>query len=174
MLKLKRKLEENNFYVDGFAFDGDSTYNALHQSFFDKNKKIKDNVDFSNFSDVDGTLIICDPLHLLKRGRYRLLSNRIHCGFEAASEIVNITWLIENLNIPSIQWSNERFTKMNDELPIKLFSFDNLIILYEKKQTTALAYFLPLVFFNEALIEENLTNDERRNLLEISLYYMFI
>ena len=34
-------------------------------------------------------MIICDPIHMLKRARYRLLKGNIICNFNASSKMVN-------------------------------------------------------------------------------------
>ena len=172
---LKNKLEGSIFKIIGFAFDGDTTYNKLHVDFFSNYyNKIKDNNKFNNFSDINGMPIISDPLHLLKRARYRILSHNVHSGFTNQSSIINTTQIQEILELPTLVWKNEKYTKMQDDLPIKLFSLENLLKLYDKKQFNEISYFLPLCFMNIALSEKELTNEERRNLLEISFYYMMI
>ena len=76
-------LTEYGFPVQGFAFDGDTTYARLHGLFFNAyNKKISQSTDFNNFSVIEDRSIVSDPLHLIKRARYRLLSCFVHGDFE--------------------------------------------------------------------------------------------
>ena len=58
---------------------------------------------------------------------------------------------------------------MNDKLAVKLFTFENLIKLFEKEDFLAFRYFVPFVLFNSALSLENLWNYERNDLLYLSL-----
>lgn len=165
-------LEEFGFPVTGFAFDGDSTYLKLHRTFF--NSYYLDaalNVSFSFASS--GRMIVSDPLHLLKRGRYRLLSSNIHAGFQKTDDsLISVQKIRNNTDLPSLVFSAEKYTKMNDELATRLFSLRTLARLFKVSDHSALVYFTPLCLLTTALEEEVLTVEERIFFLEVGFYYM--
>lgn len=167
-------LEEKGFPVEGIAFDGDTTYSNLHREFFESYyQRVRMDPDFCNFSEIHRRSVISDPLHLLKRARYRLLSSSVHSSFENLSEsLISLDRLREELNLPSVVFSQEKYTKMHDSLATQLFSLRNLNILIKKKNLNALAYFLPMCLLSASLSEKEMTVDERFSLLQVGFYYM--
>ena len=166
------RLQDVNLAVIGYGMDGDTAYAKLHNNFYNVSlRHIKDDPLFANFSDVTGKLIISDPLHLLKRARYRLLATNIHIGLTEASEWIDIDVLRSILSLPSKTFSNQKFTKMHDDLAVSLFSMGSLAEIYKGKVEYA-AYFLPFCLLNAALSESGLTVEERINFLEVTFYYM--
>ena len=175
LFKIKEIIENQNFEVISFAFDGDSVYNKLHDNMYNGYSNIvKNNPKFLNFSNINQLNVISDPLHLLKRGRYRLTSSKIHCGLTNYSEIINLSTIQNIFKYPEITFSNSQITKMHDSLATRLFSFYSLKTIIESNNTNYLSYFLPLCLLNIALSEKDITNIERINLLEISFYYCLI
>ena len=166
-------LDESGFPVRGFAFDGDSTYRKLHNMFFSSYCQIAiNNVSFSEFT-VPGRVMVSDPLHLLKRARYRLLSATVHSGMENTTDsVISVDKIRQQLDLPSQVFATDKFTKMHDDLATKLFSLDTLASLFQMRNLTALAYFLPLCLLTSALEEEGFQVKEREFLLEIGFYYM--
>ena len=171
---LAQLLDEKGFPVVGFGFDGDSTYSRLHKEFFDTYFNIcLNDAQFQNFTSVSGRMIISDPLHLLKRARYRLLSSIVHGDFENRSEsVIRVDKLQEELDLPSVVFSNEKYTKMHDSLATQLFSLRTLATLLKKKNYTELTYFLPMCLLCASLEEENLSVDERFGFLQVGFYFM--
>ena len=171
---LARLLEEHGFPVEGFSFDGDTTYSKLHATFFDNyNRVVTQDTSFENFSVLTGLSIVSDPLHLIKRARYRILSSKIHGGFENTTEsVISVDSLRSQLDLPSAVWSNEKYTKMHDDIAVRLFSLETLASLFEKRNMTALTYFLPICLLCASLEEPNLRVEEKCNLLVLGLYYM--
>ena len=167
-------LDDKGFPVEGIAFDGDTTYSSLHREFFESYYQIvRVDPDFCNFSTIDRRSVISDPLHLLKRARYRLLSSSVHSNFENLSEsLISLERLREELNLPSVVFSTEKYTKMHDSLATQLFSLRSLDILIKKKNLNALAYFLPMCLLSASLSEKEMTVDERFSLLQVGFYYM--
>ena len=166
-------LADNGVTVLGFAMDGDSTYRKLHNVFYDEyNDRIRCNHAFINFSGISSRLIVSDPLHILKRARYRLLGSDVHLGMTNGSQIIDVERLKQVLNLPSKVFSNQQFTKMHDDLPISLFSFESLVKL-AVNEPTYLAYFMPFCLLNIGLSEEGLSIEERINLFEVAFYYVF-
>ena len=87
--EIARLLEEHGFPVEGFSFDGDTTYSKLHSRFFDSyHRMVSQNTSFINFSLLTELSIVSDPLHLIKRARYRFLSSRVHSGLENTTDSV--------------------------------------------------------------------------------------
>lgn len=171
---LAQLLDTKGFPVVGFGFDGDSTYTRLHKEFFDTYFNVcLNDVQFQNFSSVSGRVIVSDPLHLLKRARYRLLSSTVHGDFENRTDsVIRIDQLQKQLDLPSVVFSNEKYTKMHDSLATQLFSFRTLASLLNKKNYTELSYFLPMCLLCASLQEENLSVDERFSFLQVGFYFM--
>ena len=174
LAEITRQLQDKGLAVEGVAFDGDSTYQQLHKIFFDSYADtVASDSDFKDFSVITEQSVACDPLHLLKRARYRLLSSCVHANFENTTEgQINVSLLREQLNLPSVVFSNEKYTKMQDGVAVRLFSMDTLTSLLETRNYTSLSYFLPLCLLCASLHEQNLTVEERYNFLEVAFYYM--
>ena len=151
LLSIKQSIEDSNLSLIGIAFDGDSTYSKLHMEYFNSyNNQISKDYYFRNFSSINKLGIISDPLHMLKRVRYRFLKNKISANFHSLEPQLNINSLRKNLNIPEIVFSNEKFTKMHDNLPLKLFDLKNLVILFEANEYSWVSYMLPFSLFASA------------------------
>ena len=154
------------------AMDGDRAYGKLHRRFhLEYSQAMIREPKFANFSILPGKMIISDPLHILKRARYRLLGAQTHVGPLETSPIMNVTILRSLLSLPSKVFSDQKFTKMHDDLAVDLFSLTSLVELFEKK-IEYVPYFLPFCLLNAALSEKELTIEERANFLEVSCYYM--
>ena len=175
LLKIKNILDSKNFNVISLAFDGDTIYQRLHRNLYDSYSSIiKNEPNYLNFSHISQLRLISDPLHLLKRGRYRLISNKVHTGLDNYTDIIDIDYLKKLFIYPSCIFSNSRITKMHDSLATKLFSFYSLKTIIESGNSSYLTFFLPLCLMNIALSETELNTIERINLLEISFYYCLI
>lgn len=174
LAQITRQLQDKGLAVEGVAFDGDSTYQQLHRIFFDSYADtVASDIDFKNFSLIAEQSVACDPLHLLKRARYRLLSSRVHANFENTTQgQINISLLMLQLNLPSVVFSNEKYTKMHDGVAVRLFSMETLTSLLQMRNYTSLSYFLPLCLLCASLHEQNLTVNQRYNFLEVAFYYM--
>ena len=170
---LAEELDGFGFPVKGFAFDGDSTYSKLHRTFFESYYvNVTTNVSFESFG-VTERMIISDPLHLLKRGRYRFLSARVHSGFERTNcSLIAVDEFRKHVDLPSLVFNPEKYTKMHDDLATQLFSLKTLSQLIKARDDSALAYFTPLCLLTSALEEGGLTVEERIFFLEIGFYYM--
>lgn len=163
--KLRKILQNANIAISSTASDGDTGYRKYTEKTINMwNCDRKPVIDFSD------SLHLNDPLHLIKRGRYRLLSHKLVL-LKRKEEELKIDYMKQILNLPSIVFDNHVYTKMHDVLPIKLFSiknFDNLLYSELYKES---AYFLPFVLLIEAVSDENLTIDERVDFIEIMCFY---
>lgn len=158
--------------VIGYSMDGDSTYRKLHdRSYTEYEETIRSDNRFVNFSKFSSCLIVSDPLHILKRARYRLLGSIVHAGLTNSTEAIDADVLASVLNLPSKIFSSQKFTKMHDDVSISLFSFESLVHLADEK-LVYLAYFLPFCLLNIGLSEKGLSIKERINLLEVAFYYV--
>ena len=170
---ISKQLLEQRVKVIAYSMDGDSTYRKLHERFYaEYETNIRGDCSFVNFSKISSCLIVSDPLHILKRARYRLLGNVVHTGLTNSTGMIDINRLATVLNLPSKVFSSQKFTKMHDDLPISLFSFESLVIL-AKVEPMYLAYFLPFCLLNIGLSETGLSLEERINLFEVAFYYVF-
>ena len=167
--KISLLLEVENFTTLSFAADGDSGYKPLVNKTLFSYEYYQPRRPFLN---IDDPLFTNDPLHLLKRARYRLLSHKLVPVLKT-DNFINSTKLQEILDEPQIVFHDAYITKMRDDLPIKLFSLSNFILLFEAFEDEGPAsYFLPFTLLIEALDSDTLTIDERIDFFEISFYYL--
>lgn len=73
LFTISKKLNENNFSVFSFASDGDPTYHTLITKNVNRWNSRKERP-INNFVN---NLYISDPLHIIKRGRYKLLTRNV-------------------------------------------------------------------------------------------------
>ena len=172
LVEIAHQLRDLGFEVLSYAMDGDTSYSKLHKAFYSQYLDvIGQNPMFTNFSQPWGTMMISDPLHVLKRARYRLLGSRVHMGLTEDSHVIDTNTLRSLLSLPSKTFWNHTFTKMHDDLAVSLFSLTSLIDLSEKRIEYT-PYFLPFCLLNAALSEKDLTVEERVNFLEVSFYFV--
>ena len=95
--------------------------------------------------------VVSDFIHLMKRIRYRLLSNIIHAGFSEISNKIKLGEVKSVLSkLSKVVWSNVKFTKMHEKLPQALFTAVNLCALLKSNVFDA-AYWFPVTMCNIAL-----------------------
>jgi hypothetical protein len=174
LLELRNKLErEFGFTVRGLAFDGDSCFNALHDEFAAFWKDLLRSHPqraFSGLHDIaqmiwDRLIIICDPLHLLKRIRYRLLEV---LDFSSEQEHLRFCLsVIQKANILSpVVFDNSRASKMHDSLPLEMFSLKTLgYILYNP--VVGETMMVPWCLLVVALTLDGLSTEARLEILEV-------
>lgn len=164
--KISKILQQNNLTVCAFSSDGDSGYRELVSEMLEKwNKSIDLNADFTS------PLYTNDPLHILKRARYRSLSHLLY-QINKSSSYINVSNLEGFLNLPSVIFSNSKITKMQDNYPIKLFDLSTFLKLHELDRLVECSFFLPFTLLQVALTENKLTIDDRVDLLEINVHYL--
>ena len=162
---LKEKVEKKKYKVIGYASDGDSGYWTYRDKNIDQWNQLKRPI-----LSQKTVLFSNDPLHLLKRARYRLLSHNLVQLFKYEDPI-SVELIHELTNLPSVIFDNSQLTKMHDHLPIQLFTIESLEVLMYAELYAEASYFLPFVLLNEALSTKNLTVDERVDFLEIITFY---
>ena len=169
---LRYILKNRNITVRSFAFDGDSAYRDLHLEYYHSYIFSC----FSNSLNLNNTRafrVVSDFLHLIKRLRYRLLSCRLHPGFSKNNPFINISEIKNILSdLPNVIFRNEGFTKMHDRLPLLLFSSENYIKLFNKKQYIAAAYWFPITSAMIAIDNPDISRSAREFFLECSLWFL--
>jgi hypothetical protein len=87
LVVLKDKLTyEFGLRVMALAFDADSAFSGLHEEF---RKMWKPWIEIALFIplDLEPPVIICDPLYLMKRIRYRWVSSVFSIGFREDAQL---------------------------------------------------------------------------------------
>lgn len=167
--RLKESLDANGFKVVAFSTDGDSGYRPLVKRTLNEFSEKKEKTVLKS----NETLYSNDPLHILKRARYRLLTHNF-TFLNVNENIFNFHPLVELLNLPGVLFDNSRITKMQDSFPLKLFTLKNLKLMHNIGLFQHTAYFLPFVLLNTVLTYEKLLINERVDLIEISINYLNI
>jgi hypothetical protein len=169
---IKDLLGQQNVTISYYAFDGDSAYSKLVDRFVASVDTIALSNEFNGWSKLQHpTACVVDPLHVLKRFRYRLLNSHVRNGFDITSPVANLSEYKGRLNVPSIVFSNQGFTKMNDDLPLRLFTLSNLFVLHDAGDLAMLAYSLMPTLLILAFHGISASIADRRYLLEIIYYY---
>ena len=138
-------LRQEKLNVLSYAADGDNAYFGF----------VNDTINKWNFNSkpvlsLQEPSFISDPLHVMKRGRYRLISKQMRL-LEKDSPNLHMSekqYLIELLNLPSIVFSDSKITKMHDILPLKLFNVNNFVLLESIDEKELCAYSLPFMLLN--------------------------
>lgn len=173
LLELKDALTNQfHFSVVGLAFDGDSSFNRLHDEFrAGWMPLLSASSPFP--SHIPHPVIISDPLHVLKRIRYRWVSAVFTIGVGSHGDSVFSTAVIESWNmLPPIVFLNSRITKMHDSLPLRLFSPSIFGVILRKPPSSE--YVLtPWSMLVAGLILTGYSTATRAYLLEIGFWYLF-
>ena len=115
LLELSKELKKLEIETISFAADGDTFFSQMHET------NIANHIFHNNYvikSVLQKTLMISDPLHVLKRVRYHLIP-----------EIEDKSQLLKILNLPSMVFRNDRASKMHDKLPLLLLQIENYELL---------------------------------------------
>lgn len=163
--------------VKVMTFDGDNAYCSLHEEYFNSwYNKIGYSEHVADHCTTRRLRIVGDPLHILKRVRYRLLKNdNIAVGFTNDDPVIDLELIKEQLChlLPAVVFSNEGYTKMHDSLPGQLFSAESLKILCLKNNKEAVAYFIPWTLILMALNNYSLEDYQAYDLMEIAFFYLY-
>lgn len=181
LLRVVYEIKKNKIEIIGIAYDGDKAYNKLTNFWVNHvigQFKFNPFVNFSQikplFVDDVNTTFCVDPLHILKRYRYRLLKKTIHQLFSIDSPIVDIQKWKQYMDLPSVVFLNNKWTKMNDDLPLKLFTIKSLHHLIEDKDYASLSYLIIPTLLNTALSNENLNVNDRIYILKAAFTFLLL
>jgi hypothetical protein len=118
-------------------------------------------------SVIRNFVIICDPLHLLKRIRYRLVALlQLICPEEHFEFFLCV--IHEAHILAPVVFNNSRESKMHDSLPLELFSLKTLACILNNP-IIAETMMVPWCLLVVALTWPDLSTETRRDLLEIGL-----
>ena len=174
----KQNLLALNFDIIGNSFDGDLKYfEFLNEKYnqiiniqcYDLNLPFDANIFYEK-----NNLMFSDPLHLLKCARYRYVNNTPKfCFFADLKPSIDAKSFLE-IGVPHYLLDPSQSKKMEDNLPKELFCFKYLY--YSRSNNRMDLYFalFPFVMLQEAIFNENLTNDNRYECLEKGLCFVII
>jgi hypothetical protein len=180
LLELRDKLETQfGFKVRGLAFDGDSCWNGLHDAFADEWKTLLVNSPQGAFPTLLTVarllldrVVICDPLHLLKRIRYRLLQLIQLCSPQEHLQFC-LSVIQEAHILSPVVFDNSHESKMHDSLPLELFSLKTLgYILYHP--VVGETMMVPWCLLVVALTSDDLSTEARLEILEVGFWVLFL
>jgi hypothetical protein len=112
------------------------------------------------FDEFEAFLAICDLSHLEKLVRYHLMKEGVCAGFSESCEPLSLTELPEVLNLPRIVFSDLQITKVNRNLPRKLFAASNIHVCLRYGLLRILLYLFPLCPFDTAILEEKICRSD--------------
>jgi hypothetical protein len=169
-----KALSEKRFdlIVCGLAFDGDSCYNSIHDIFF-RSWSLHVNDRLLLFPDMlIDSVIISDPLHLLKRICYRLIRTTLLMGLEHEELLFSIKRFQPIGFLSPIVFLQSRVSKMHDSLPLELFSPETLtVILRDHLQTEFML--APWCLLTAALTLSTISTRTPVDLLEIGFWFLY-
>jgi hypothetical protein len=120
--------------------------------------------------------MVSDPLHLLKRVRYRMVNGKwpLVVGLDASSTRLKLLDLMSLVGecLPHVVFSNDPITKVHDSLPMMLFRFEVLLRVLDARLMEWFAYLFPWTLFNEAISKKEVDYWERVTWLRVSYCYM--
>lgn len=155
--------------IAGLATDGDNLYGRYSEAFV--NEIITDIVGFSNLSVVEFVqkcsllFHFSDPFHLAKRDRYRRISKAwISAVPNGISHMMTVDSL-ENIGIPKYLLDGDQARRMEDSLPLKLFSLENLEKAIGTGNFELVFSMLPTTLLMESIHSEGFSRQQRIDLL---------
>ena len=174
----RNSLQINGIQVIGFASDGDHQYSSISRSFLDYIMN-----DIKNISELTATNIInkfdlichfSDPFHLVKRDRYRKVSKESFIVDPWNESSVYSVIDLQGLDIPDYILSDEQARKMEDFLPLKLFSTKILRSILERDDPALFFAMLPSTLLLESIHSELLSRKQRIDHLMIGASLMIL
>jgi hypothetical protein len=170
-----RKLLQTEFHMDvcGVAFDGDSCFNTTHQNYSQTwIRRMSDRSDSIPDMPVR-PVVICDPLHLLKRIRYRWVTSTFSIGF-GTERVLFSTRRIKNAGFLSpIVFLQSRVSKMHDALPVQLFSPLTLSLIFRDNLSSEFIM-APWCLLTAGLTLSGISTRTRIELLEVGFWVLYI
>jgi hypothetical protein len=127
------QLRESLLIVLEYVFNGDSCFNRLHDGFQDA---LEEQLSSERLDSFFGTqmlipVVVSDPLHLLKRIRYRLLSSHFRIGVNEDLTAFSILSIEMTAQVPPVVFDTARIATMHDSLPLQLFSRQPIVAAFE-------------------------------------------
>lgn len=177
-----QSLKEMGVKVIGEAYDGDAGWLSRVSNVVDALCDITmthpdltlDELAFIFSRKNSNRMIFEDPMHLVKCDRYRKVSGAAICPslYEAKPSIQRKDYI--ECGIPPWIVDNGRYTKMDDALPLKFFTLENTEHLREQERFDLTFSLLPSTLLINAILNENLSHEQRIDLLSIGYSIIFI
>jgi hypothetical protein len=176
------------FEVVGYAYDGDKCFNGLHAQYAAEwgqrmpygawdllNSQDCSEISDSIFAPTDSPASVGDPLHLLKRIRYRMVRRQafsVAWGRESARLITfSLRRIRESQVCSSLVFVDSKVSKMHDSLPLELFSQRTLSNILTSGKPAELLM-VPWCLLNVALTHRGLNTRSRAGFLEIGFWVL--
>jgi hypothetical protein len=168
-------LGSKGFCIIGYAFDEDSCFNILHSQFQQHyhTETLEKALTIMIFKNTARRVIISDPLHILKRIRYRLLSGRFRIGVGNDQTEFRIENVGDKLPLPPIVFDNSRITKMYDSLPLELFSQAALHQIFHDCLPQVFFTFFPWFRMVSCLASRNFSTRAPCNIFETAFWLLY-
>ena len=173
---------DKRFQFYGCAFDGDKGYIGLQTKFLAKwHALLKLYHSFREFlmNVKREEMIIGDPCHLMKRGRYHVV-NHDEFGFDLSQKHrislsrVQLYHLLYKI-LPEHTWKNQRSTRMDDNYARMFFSPRAVDVLVQEEQWQYVVLMLPNVFLASYYYDtDNKSRNEKCRIITIVFYYVYI
>jgi hypothetical protein len=171
-------LENAGIQIVGLATDGDLQYISITLEFM--NSIIDEIYERANqtllgiLEDLGENCHFSDPFHLVKRDRYRKVS-KDHFIVDPWNEasMYSVSDLI-GLGIPDYILGAEQARKMEDLLPLKLFSLETLRLVLDTNDPGLFFAMLPSTLLLESIHSESLSRKQRIDYLMIGASLMVL
>jgi hypothetical protein len=166
-----QNLKNLGFRARSLAFDGDRFYLSLVEKFYEfiRPRIGMFNLQIGKLADgYQGVLPIEDPLHLEKTDRYRRVSDRPQYAYLTASHPTLERHLLSWIGMPASVLSDEKFDKMVDDLPLKMFSVKFLVDAYAWNRYDLFVALLPSTLLNVAFFRPSISRLERLRCLSMA------
>jgi hypothetical protein len=169
-----KQLLQTHFHLNvcGVAFDGDSCFNRIHQDFSQTwIRSINDRLEF--FPSLPfRPVVICDPLHLMKRIRYRWVARQLSIGFGSEQLFFSMTRIKEAGFLSPIVFLDSHLSKMHDSLPLQLFSPFTLSMIFQDHSGPEYVM-APWCLLSAALTILDISTRTRVELLETGFWFLY-
>lgn len=159
------KLGESGYQIAGLATDGDTLYGRYSCNFvialISKVTEFPDHTLPEVMSDMSMLFHFSDPFHLVKRDRYKKVRGIPFSGVpNEIGQLYSVDDLVE-LGIPQYLLDNDKARKMEDSLPLKLFSYEILELVISEGDPQLVFLMLPSTLLMESLHSEELSRQKR-------------
>jgi hypothetical protein len=178
IVEILSHFEDSDIRIMGLATDGDPQYNKMSMAFMEHILEHIDRVSEHTASDVVRSFAsighFSDPFHLVKRDRYRKVSKESFIVDPwTEGQIYSVHDLLE-LGIPDYLLSPEQARKMEDLLPLRLFSHNTLGLILDRDDPGLFVAMLPSTLLMESLHSKYLSRKQRIDYLLIGASLMIL
>ena len=172
-------LKDSGIKIRAVASDGDPGYNIKADETYEKYIHIFEEKGFyaavESIMSSNEIFYISDLLHIIKLARKRIIKGPVTISTSLNSQFSKDS-LEEILQLGMILKDDSSLSFMKDFYPIKLFSIENTLKLYNEEKYNEFLYVLPFSFWIESIMSPSLTKKSRLYLLRITffMFYSFL